>query len=290
MLLHLIDGTYELFRAFFAMPSERTRDGQEVGAVRGLIGSMAALLRNPRLTHVAAATDHVIESFRNQLFAGYKTGEGIDMDLFSQFPLAEEAFAALGIAVWPMVEFEADDGLATGAARWGGEVEQVQILSPDKDLCQCVDGSHIVTVDRRREKIYDDIGVREKFGVPPKLIPDLLALVGDTADGVPGIPGWGMKSAATVLNACGSLETIPDDPRAWPVKVRGAERLAAALAAQRTDATLYKLLTTLRTDATLPHQSLDELRWQGVDRPRFEALCACLGFGELAKRVPRSAG
>src|SRR5512135_1367779 len=181
--LHLLDATYELFRAFFAMPSERAPDGREVGAIRGLIGSTLALLREPDVTHIGAATDHVIESFRNRLFAGYKTGEGIDPDLWAQFPLAEDALRALGVVVWPMVEFEADDALATAAARFAEQVEQVVILSPDKDLCQCVRGTRVVTHDRRRGKTYDEAAVQEKFSVPPASIPDLLALVGDDADG-----------------------------------------------------------------------------------------------------------
>jgi 5'-3' exonuclease len=283
MHLDVIDGTYELFRAFFAMPSE-VHNGQQVGATRGLIASMLTLLREPEATHVAAATDHVVESFRNRLFAGYKTGEGMDPSLWSQFPLAEEAFSALGIVVWPMIEFEADDALATAAVRWSGDVDQVRILSPDKDLCQCVRDSQVVAVDRRREKIYDAVAVREKFGVPPLLIPDLLALVGDVADGVPGIPGWGMKSASAILNACGALESIPAAAKDWPVTVRGAERLAATLREQREAAALYKTLTTLRVDVPLEQIKIDELRWRGVHQDQFAALCERLGFGALAQR------
>jgi 5'-3' exonuclease len=281
--LHLLDATYELFRAFFAMPSERAPDGREVGAIRGLIGSTLALLREPDVTHVGAATDHVIESFRNRLFAGYKTGEGIDPDLFAQFPLAEDALRALGIVVWPMVEFEADDALASAAARFADQVEQVVILSPDKDLCQCVRGKKVVTHDRRRVKTYDDAGVQEKFGVPPGAIPDLLALVGDAADGIPGIPGFGMKTAATVLREFCSIDAIPDDPVRWTLKVRGADRLAATLAARRADAVLYKELATLRTDVPLK-QGLNELEWRGVQRTAYTALCKQLGFGDLAQR------
>jgi 5'-3' exonuclease len=313
MKLHLLDATYELFRAFFAMPSERAPDGREhagreVGAIRGLIGSTLALLepreslhnaaplrgadppnrrrpqaREPGVTHVGAATDHVIESFRNQLFAGYKTGAGVPAELLAQFPLAEEALRALGVVVWPMVEFEADDALATAAARFADQVEQVVILSPDKDLCQCVRGARVVTHDRRRGKTYDLAAVEEKFGVPPACIPDLLALVGDTADGIPGIPGFGMKTAAAVLREYGALEKIPDDAARWGVKIRGAQQLAATLAARRTDVLLYKRLATLRTDVPL-RESLTDLQWRGVRRAEYQRLCQKLGFGMLAER------
>jgi 5'-3' exonuclease len=281
--LHLLDATYELFRAFFAMPSEQAPGGRDVGAIRGLIGSTLALLREPGVTHIGAATDHVIESFRNQLFAGYKTGDGVPTELLAQFPVAEDALRALGIAVWPMVEFEADDALATAAARFVDQVDRVVILSPDKDLCQCVRGRRVVTHDRRRLKTYDDAAVREKFGVPPAAIPDLLGLVGDAADGIPGIPGWGIKTAAAVLRVYGSIEKIPDDPALWTLTLRGAERLAATLAARRSDARLYKRLATLRTDAPLA-ESLADLEWHGVKRDAYSALCRELGFGDLAQR------
>jgi len=294
--LHLLDATYELFRAFFAMPSEQAPDGREhaqrehaqreVGAIRGLIGSTLALLREPGVTHIGAATDHVIESFRNQLFDGYKTGEGVPAELMSQFPLAEDALRALGIVVWPMIEFEADDALATAAARFADQVEQVVILSPDKDLCQCVRGQRVVTHDRRRVKTYDEAAVQEKFGVPPPLIPDLLALVGDTADGIPGVPGFGMKTAAAVLRVYGSIENIPDDASRWTLKLRGADRLAATLAARRSDALLYKRLATLRTDAPIG-EALADLEWRGVKRDAFTAFCRQLGFGDLAQRPTR---
>jgi 5'-3' exonuclease len=284
--LHLIDGTFELFRAYFAMPSATAPDGSEVGAVRGLIASMLTLLREPGVTHVAAATDHVIESFRNRLFAGYKTGDGIPPALWAQFPIAEEAFRALGIALWPTVEFEADDALATAAARFGSGVERVFILSPDKDLAQCVEGRRVVTHDRIRRVTYDEAAVRAKFGVPPAAIPDYLALVGDSADGIPGIPGWGAKSAATVLAAYERIEAIPDDPRRWTVAPRGRDRLAAALAARREDASLFKTLATLRRDVPLA-EHLDDLRWQGVPRQRYEALCTRLGFVDLSRRPTR---
>jgi 5'-3' exonuclease len=284
--LHLLDATYELFRAFFAMPSEQAPDGREVGAIRGLIGSTLSLLREPDVTHVGAATDHVVESFRNQLFAGYKTGAGVPPELMAQFPLAEDALRALGVVVWPMVEFEADDALAAAAARLVGEVEQVVILSPDKDLCQCVRGTRVVTHDRRRGKTYDDAAVQEKFGVPPAAIPDLLALVGDTADGIPGIPGFGMKTAAAVLRVYGTIEKIPDAGTRWTVSVRGADRLAATLTGRRADALLYKRLATLRTDVPL-HESLADLQWRGTPRAEFQALCRSLGFGNLAERPTR---
>lgn len=277
MQLHLIDATFELFRAFYGQPASRAADGREVGAVRGLIRSTLPLLRDPAITHIAAATDHVIESFRNQLFPGYKTGEGIDPALWAQFPLAEDALRALGIALWPMVEFEADDALATAAARFAADIERIVLLSPDKDLAQCVRGGHVVTHDRIRGITYDEDAVRAKFGVGPASIPDLLALTGDSADGFPGLPGWGRKSAAAVLAAYGHIEAIPDDPARWRVAVRGRERLAAALAAQRAEALLYKRLATLRTDVPLA-ESLDDLRWRGIPRRVFGDLCRRLGI------------
>jgi 5'-3' exonuclease len=289
--LHVLDGTYELFRNYFALPSLRAPGGsayagREVGAVRGLIGSMLSLLREPEVTHIAAATDHVIESFRNDLFAGYKTGAGIDPELFSQFPLAEEALRALGIVVWPMIEFEADDGLASAAAQFADVFDQIVILSPDKDLLQCVRDPGVIAVDRRRKLAYDAAAVRAKFGVSPAMIPDLLALVGDAADGLPGIPGWGLKSAAAVLCGCGSIEAIPDDAAAWPIRLRSADRLAANLASRRTDALLYKRLATLRTDVPLSATAAD-LEWHGVNRVEFQRLCAQLGFRNLAERPAR---
>ncbi|MDX2165797.1 MAG: 5'-3' exonuclease H3TH domain-containing protein [Deltaproteobacteria bacterium] len=286
MQLHLLDATFELFRAYYGQPPAQAPDGREVGAVRGLIRSTVVLLRDPAVTHVAAATDHVIESFRNDLFPGYKTGEGIPPDLWAQFPLAEEALAALGVVVWPMVEFEADDALATAAARFGAAAERTVILSPDKDLAQCVRGSRVVMHDRIRGATYDEDAVRVRYGVPPAAIPDLLALVGDSADGIPGLPGWGMKSAATTLAAHGSIEAIPDDPTQWLVAVRGRDRLAATLAAHRTDALLYKRLATLRTDVPLA-ETLEDLRWRGTRQAALDALCTRLGFPDLVTRSPR---
>ncbi|MBP1686232.1 MAG: polymerase [Deltaproteobacteria bacterium] len=284
--LHLLDATYELFRAFFAMPREQGPDGREVGAIRGLIGTMLALLRQPEVTHIAAATDHVIESFRNNLFSGYKSGAGVAPELLSQFSLAEEALRALGVTVWPMIEFEADDALATGAAHFVDQVEQVVILSPDKDLCQCVRGERVVVHDRRKGTTLDAAAVQAKFGVPPQLIPDLLALVGDAADGIPGIPGWGMKTAATVLRAHGIIEHIPDEATQWNVRVRNAAAPAAALRARRPEALLYKQLATLRTDVPL-REELADLEWRGVPRGPYQELCHRLGFQQLAERPTR---
>lgn len=284
MRVHLVDATFELFRAFYALPAERGPGGQPVNAVRGLVASMMKLLREPGVTHVACATDHVIESFRNQLFAGYKTGAGIDPDLWAQFPLAEEALRCLGLVVWPMVEFEADDALASAARRFRAQAEQVVILSPDKDLLQCVNSSRVVTCDRMRGRTYDERAVRAKFGVGPPSIPDLLALAGDAADGIPGLPGWGLKSSAAVLAVYRHIERIPSDPARWPAEVRGARRLAATLEARREEAMLFKRLATLRTDVPLPER-LGDLRWRGVPHRRFAAFCAPLGLDRLAERA-----
>lgn len=283
MKLHLVDATYELFRAWFALPSMTSPEGQEVGAVYGLLSTSLALLRGDDVSHVACATDHTVLSFRNQLFAGYKTGEGVEEALLAQFPLAEEGLRALGLTVWPMTEFEADDALGAAAARWRDQVEQVVICTPDKDLAQCVVGERVVLWDRKRKRVYDEAGVHEKWGVAPASIPDLLALIGDTADGIPGLKGWGAKSSAAVLARYGSLEQIPADPDDWEVKVRGAQRLSATLEAQREDALLYKRLATIRTDVPLP-EDLQDLAWRGAPREEFEAFCARLGFGRLAAR------
>lgn len=287
MNLHLIDGTYELFRGFYGPPPKTAPDGREVGATVGLLRSLMALLADPAVTHVACAFDHVVESFRNDLFAGYKTGEGIDPKLRAQFELAEQAVAALGIVVWPMVEFEADDAIATAAERWRDDpaVEQIIVGSPDKDLAQLVSGSRVVCWDRRREIVYDEAAVLAKYGVAPASIPDWLALVGDAADGIPGIPGWGAKSAAAVLAQFGHIEAIPDDVARWPLPVGRARRLAEALAVQRADALLYRRLATLRRDAPLA-ETLDDLAWRGA-RPAFRQLCADLGADDLPNRVDR---
>lgn len=283
--IHLVDGTYELFRCFFGAPPRRVQ-GQEVGAVRALVGTLLALLQHEGATHVGVAFDTVIESFRNDLFGGYKTGAGIDPDLHAQFPLAEEATRALGLVTWSMLDFEADDAIATFAARAAriSNVERVLLCSPDKDLCQCVEGSRVVLYDRKQKKELDDDGVRTKFGVPPTAIPDLLALVGDEADGIPGLPGWGAKSAAAVLSAFGSLEAIPTAVAAWPVKVRGAERLSAVLESRRADAALYKLLATLRRDVPLT-EDVEQLRWTTPDMPRLEHLAVVLDDPKLVART-----
>ena len=286
--LHLIDGTYELFRSYFGAPAAKTRDGREIGATRGLLRSLLALLREPETTHVAIAFDRVIESFRNQLFAGYKTGEGMEPLLWAQFPLAERVAEALGLVVWPMVEFEADDALATAAARFADApgVERVLLCSPDKDLGQCVRGDRVVLFDRRRRHIYDQAGIEAKFGVAPTSIPDLLALVGDSADGIPGLPRWGMKSAAKLLAAYGKIAAIPDDPEQWSVAVRGRAGLAETLRQQREDADLYRKLAVLRTDVPLPQTQVEELRWRGADRDALTQLCRELDDERALERVP----
>lgn len=287
MKVHLVDGTFELFRAHFGAPEAKAPDGLEVGATRGLLRSMLSLLRERDVTHVACAFDTVIESFRNGMFDGYKRGDGLEPELWAQFPLAEEGCRALGIPVWGMVEFEADDALAAGAARYGAspEVDQVVICSPDKDLCQCVDGERIVCIDRVRRTRRDEKGVWEKFGVGPESIPDYLALVGDTADGIPGIAGWGAKSTATVLAHYTHLEEIPDDPEQWAVSPRGAKRLAGNLAADREAAGLYKELAILRTDVPL-EEELDDLRWRGARREELARFCERIGDARLAESVP----
>jgi 5'-3' exonuclease len=284
--VHLVDGTYELFRAYYGAPAARAPGGAEVGATRGLLRSMVALLAEPGVTHVGIAFDHVIESFRNDLFPGYKTGDGIDPDLLAQFPLAELAADALGMSVWSMVEFEADDALATAAARAAADpaVDRVVICTPDKDLCQCVRGKRVVTLDRRRRRVYDEAGVVERLGVPPRSVPDWLALVGDTADGIPGIPRWGARSAATVLAEYGHLDAIPDDPRMWRVALRGAAALADSLRANRDAARLYLRLATLREDVPLA-ESIDDLRWRGAPRDKLLPLCEALGDAGLPARI-----
>ena len=278
MNVHLVDGTYELFRAHFGAPPATAPDGREVGATRGLLRSLRALLKEEGVTHVAVAFDQVIESFRNRLFPGYKTAEGVPPELLAQFPLAEQAARALGLVVWPMVEFEADDALASGAARFAGApgVERVLLCTPDKDLAQCVRGREVVGFDRMRRKVLDEDGVREKFGVSPGSIPDWLALVGDSADGIPGLERWGEKSAAAVLARWERLEAIPDDAAAWAVPVRGAARLAESLRAGRAEAMLYRTLATVRTDVPLAEE-LEALRWRGERPDEVTALRAALG-------------
>src|SRR6478609_38304 len=277
MKVHLIDGTFELFRAYYGAPSSETADGFEVGAVRGLARSLLALLGEPGVTHVACAFDHVIESFRNDLYPGYKTGAGVDPSLLAQFSLSEEAVSALGLVVWPMVEFEADDALASATARFKdeAEVEQIVICSPDKDLAQLVSGNRIVGWDRRRNILIDEAGVVEKFGVRPRSIPDWLGLVGDAADGFPGIAGWGEKSAAAVLAKYERLEAIPADPQTWGLSASRAARLAESLAQHRAEALLFRTLATLREDVPLK-ETLADLEWQGAYE-RLKDVCYRLG-------------
>ena len=283
MKVHLVDGTYELFRSYFALPPFQAPDGRPVGAVRGIVQSLLYLLREDQVTHVGCAFDHVVKSFRNDVFDGYKTGNGTPEDLLAQFELAERAVESLGILAWPMVEYEADDAIATATAYCTGlsEVEQVVICSPDKDLAQMVQGDSVVCYDRRRETVMGETGVIEKFGVSPGSIPDLLALTGDAADGIPGIPKWGAKTSAQLLAQYGHIEDIPHDAADWEVKVRGAAAAAESLNANASEARLYKDLTTLRTDVPMA-ASLAALEWKGVDREKYQALCDDLGFGRLA--------
>ena len=279
MQVHLIDGTYELFRYYYALPSARGDDGVEVAAVRGVVGSVLGLI-NSGATHVAVATDHVIESFRNRLWRGYKTSAGIEPELLAQFHPLEDALRSAGVVVWPMVEFEADDALASGAelAARDERVERVVICTPDKDLGQSVRGTRIVQLDRRRNVMRDEAGVIAKFGVPPASIPDYLALVGDAADGYPGLRGWGPKSSAAVLAKFGHLEAIPEDWRTWKVNAANAATLAATLIREREQALLFRDLATLRSNIPL-FESVDELEWRG----------STPGFATLATRLDKAA-
>ena len=284
MRLHLIDGTYELFRAHYSKrPSHIAPDGQNVTGVVGVLTSLASLLQDPReqVTHVAAAFDNPVESFRNELFAGYKNGDHLEPVIRAQFDLVEEAVAALGITVWSMRHFEADDALATATHRWRDAVAQVRLLSPDKDLGQCVTGNRVVQIDRMRHRVIDEDGVRARHGCPPASVPDWLALVGDAADGIPGISRFGAKTVGALLRRFGTIEAIPDDPATWPAQVRGASTLARTLAAQRDEAALYKALATLANDVPIA-ESLDDLRWRGAFKERYEALSRRLGG-----RLPR---
>ena len=290
MKIHLVDGTYELFRNHFGAPPKQAPDGRQVGATLGLLRSLLLLVTTPGVSHVACAFDHVIESFRNELFAGYKTSAGVDPVLLGQFSLAEEAVAALGVVVWPMVEYEADDALASAVKRIKKHksVEQIVLCSPDKDLAQLVSGNRIVCWDRRRDIVIDEAGVVAKFGVRPHSIPDWLALVGDAADGYPGLPGWGAKSASAVLSRHEHIETIPDDPGQWDVKTIAPGRaasLAETLALRRPEALLYRDLATLRQDVPL-QERLSDLQWRGAHR-RLKALCEALGDERLPARIAR---
>jgi len=287
--VHLLDATYELFRAHFApRPQRLDPNGQPVGATIGVLENVLYLIRDDGVTHLGCASDHIIESWRNKKWPGYKTGEGVDPVLKAQFSLAEEALAALGVVVWPMIEWEADDALGTAAARWGDDkaVERVVIMTPDKDMGQCVrEDGRVVQYDRRQQKLIDANGVREKFGCSPESIPDYLALVGDSADGYPGIPGWGKVSAGAVLTRYGHLEDIPERVSAWDVSIRGAATLAAALRDHRDEAFLFRELATLVTDVPLP-ETLDDLRWRGAHRKEFTAMAERLGAPGLIDRVP----
>lgn len=285
MKVHLIDGTYELFRHYYALPSARDSEGREVAAVRGVVASVLGMMSNGA-THVAVATDHVIESFRNALWPGYKTGEGVPADLLAQFQLLEDVLTAAGVVVWPMVEFEADDALAAGAAiaAQDARVEQVIICSPDKDLAQCVHGSHIVQLNRRTGAICDEAGVVQKFGVTPQSIPDYLALVGDSADGYPGLPGWGAKSSAAVLAKFTRIESIPANSDEWKVNATNASALAATLVRERERALLFRTLATLRTDIPL-FDNVDALRWNGPTSA-FTAIAEQMDRAVTEKRTP----
>ena len=289
MRLHVVDGTYELFRAHYSKrPSRQAPDGSDVKATVGLAASMLALLEDPdeQVTHLAIAFDNPIESFRNELYPGYKTGEGMDAALRAQLDLAEEAAAALGITAWSMDEWEADDALATAAARFGPELDQVRIMTPDKDLGQCIRGDRVVQVDRMRQRVIDEKALRERRGIAPMSIPDWLALVGDAADGFPGIPGFGEKSSSALLAHYGRVEAIPALPGDWEVEVRGAKRLAANLTERREEALLYKRLATLIEDVPLA-ESLDDLEWRGVPRQTFLGWCDRLGVRDLRSRPGR---
>jgi len=284
MDVHLIDGTYELFRYFFAVPSSADVNGQEVGAVRGVLGSVMSMIE-AGATHIGVATDHVVESFRNDLYAGYKTSEGVAPELLSQFPILEDALQAMGVVVWPMVYFEADDALSSAAARAAQDqrVSKVLICTPDKDLSQCVVGTRVVQVDRRRETVRDEAGVVARFGVSPQSIPDYLAVVGDSADGFPGIAGWGERGAAATLSLYPHLEDIPKDWQKWDPSLKKARKLSETLFSAWDDALLFRTLATLRLDAPVFEQ-VDDLRWQGP-REDFTEVCRRLNANNLPKRV-----
>jgi 5'-3' exonuclease len=288
MDVHLIDGTYELFRHFFAVPAAADVTGQEIGAVRGVLHSVLSVIENGA-THIGVATDHVVESFRNDLYPGYKTSEGVPPELLSQFPVLEEALQKMGVVVWPMVYYEADDALAAAAAKAARDerVRQVIICTPDKDLSQCVVGTRVVQLDRRRQVLRDESGVVAKFGVKPESIPDYLAVVGDSADGFPGVPGWGAKAASVSLSQYVHLEGIPRDWRDWDPSIRGALRLSASLFGSWSEAMLFRTLATLRLDVPV-FDTIDDLRWKGP-LPSFEEQCLRMKSPELLGRA-RQAG
>jgi 5'-3' exonuclease len=291
--IHLVDATYELFRAQYApRPAVVGRDGVVLSGVSGLCDQLLYLLRDQGATHVGCATDHVIESFRNDLFPGYKSSAGMPPDLLAQFPIAEQAIEALGLVLWPMVEWEADDAIATAAIRFADDpsVERILICTPDKDMAQLVRDDRVVLWDRRRDLTYDDRGVRQKWGVAPASIPDWLAVVGDSSDGYPGLPGWGAKSAAAVLSRYGSLEAIPRRASEWDIRVPGAVRLAAILGDQWDAAMLYRDLARLRTaddGVAVPQLQPGELEWRGTDRVTWEAFCDQWGLSRLRSRPHR---
>jgi len=284
MNVHLIDGTYELFRHFFAVPAAIDVNGQEIGAVRGVLTSVLSMIERGA-THIGVATDHVVESFRNDLYLGYKTSEGVPTELLSQFPVLEEALGAMGVVVWPMVYYEADDALASAAAKAAKDdrVRQVLICTPDKDLSQCVVGTRVVQLDRRRDILRDEAGVVAKFGVKPQSIPDFLAVVGDSADGFPGLPGWGSKAAALTLSQYSRLEDIPKDWREWHPSIRKARLLSESLFNAWNDALLFRTLATLRLDVAV-FDTVDDLRWKG-SRPNFEEHCQRMKLPDVLRRV-----
>ncbi len=286
MNLHLLDGTYELFRSYYGAPSRTAPGGREVGGTYGIVASTLGLLAEPGVTHLAAAFDSVIESFRNDMFPGYKSSAGIEPELLAQFPLAEQGMRAIGVTVWSMYEYETDDAIATAAHLWADDVEQVVVLSPDKDMTQLYGHPNVVGYDRRNRVFIDEADVIAKFGVVPESIPDYLALVGDSADGFPGLPGWGAKSAGAVLARYGHLEDIPLEASRWQVPVRSATKLAATLRLGIGDALLYRFLARLRLDVPLDDR-IEDLEWHGVPREPFESFCHELGFDSLADRVPR---
>jgi 5'-3' exonuclease len=286
MKVHLLDGTYELFRSYFGAPPRKAPDGMEIGAVHGIVASTLNLLQEDGVTHLGVAFDTVIRSFRNDVWAGYKTEQGIPEELLAQFPVAEDAMEAIGVTVWRMREYEADDALATAAARYVDDVEQVVILSPDKDLAQCVRGTKVVGFDRRKGAFIDEDGVIEKFGVLPESIPDYLGLVGDSADGFPGLKGWGPKSASMLLAEYRHIEHIPLEAELWRPEVRGAARLVETLRANVAEALLFRYLALLRRDVPLT-ETVADLEWHGVPREPFEEMSQRLGFGSLAEKPTR---